>query len=80
MTILTAHAQLHTAIIAKMREQLGEMVVSFRENPPTGMSTATRDKTLRDMHAQLDALAFAYGELVRAYGEPPANEAFSKQN
>lgn len=62
---------IHTAVIRKMKTQLAELIDRLENEPPPGMSAATRAKTMRDMLAQHDALAEADEALTVRYGEPP---------
>lgn len=69
----------NAAIINKMHDQLGEMIVRFRDNPPASMSTSLREKTMRDMTAQHAALSMAFVTMCEKFGESPEANDFIKQ-
>lgn len=68
----TDKAQLNTAIIRKMADQLRKVIEEVTER--ADISTVTKNQVMAEMQAQLGALTFAHDELVRAYGEPPVIE------
>lgn len=66
--------QFSAAVIAKMRNQLCDVIGGVKSSPPKGMSVDSIQKMLRDMNAQADALAVAYETLIFQFGKPPNDE------
>lgn len=72
-------AQLRTAVLMKMRDQLFSLIEESEVHLRNGENSRVKPDALnklrtaiRDMRVQHDALNFAVLEFVMMYGEPPA--------